>query len=105
MAALFVIQGFNRGARFELGDHDGAVTIGRESGNFVKLDDHEVSRRHAEIRRVGQTFIVGDLKSSNGTFLNDRQIEQADLRWGTLQDNGQDIRHEKAYLAAQAEQQ
>ena len=30
---------------------------------------------------------------------------QADLRWGTLQDNGQDIRHEKAYLAAQAEQQ
>ena len=82
MAALFVIQGFNRGARFELGDHDGAVTIGRESGNFVKLDDHEVSRRHAEIRRVGQTFIVGDLKSSNGTFLNDSRVERAELTGG-----------------------
>ena len=82
MAALFVIQGFNRGARFELGDHDGAVTIGRESGNFVKLDDHEVSRRHAEIRRVGQTFILGDLKSSNGTFLNDSRVERAELTGG-----------------------
>lgn len=82
MAALFVIQGFNRGARFELGDHDGAVTIGRESGNFVKLDDHEVSRRHAEIRRVGKTFIVGDLKSSNGTFLNDSRVERAELTGG-----------------------
>jgi two-component system NtrC family sensor kinase len=79
LPALFVIQGFNRGSRFDFVDHEAAVTIGREAGNAIRLDDHEVSRRHAEIRRVGETFIVGDLKSSNGTFLNDTRVERAEL--------------------------
>ena len=83
MSALFVIQGFNRGSRFDLGgDEGGAVSIGREVGNVIKLDDDEVSRRHAEIRRVGEAFIVGDLKSSNGTFLNDERVERAELSPG-----------------------
>jgi signal transduction histidine kinase len=82
LPALFVIQGFNRGARFDFDGDAGAVSIGREAGNLVKLDDHEVSRRHAEIRRVGSTFIVGDLKSSNGTFLNDAKVERAELSSG-----------------------
>jgi signal transduction histidine kinase len=81
LPALFVIQGFNRGARFELGE-EGALTIGREAGNAIKLDDHEVSRRHAEIRQVGETFIVGDLRSSNGTFVNDARVERAELASG-----------------------
>jgi two-component system NtrC family sensor kinase len=80
--ALFVIQGFNRGARFDFDGEDGAVSIGREAGNLVKLDDHEVSRRHAEIRKVGEAFIVGDLKSSNGTFLNEAKVERAELSSG-----------------------
>ncbi len=82
MPTLFVIHGFNRGARFDFDGEEGAVSIGREAGNVIKLDDHEVSRRHAEIRRVGETFIVGDLKSSNGTFLNDAKIERAELTAG-----------------------
>ncbi|MGB8854923.1 MAG: ATP-binding protein [Pirellulales bacterium] len=79
MPALFVIQGTNRGARYDLAGHDGALSIGREAGNAIRLEDNEVSRRHAEIRRVGDTFVVGDLKSSNGTFVNDRKIERAEL--------------------------
>ena len=79
---LFVIQGFNRGQRFDLASQTAAVSIGRESGNFVKLDDQEVSRRHAEIRRVGDGFVVGDLKSSNGTFLNEARIDRAELAVG-----------------------
>ena len=82
MAALFVIQGRKRGARFDLTGQPLAVTIGRETGNFVQLEDHEVSRRHAEIRRVGDTLVLGDLKSSNGTFLNDRRVERAELSSG-----------------------
>jgi two-component system NtrC family sensor kinase len=82
LPTLFVIHGFNRGARFDFDGEEGAVSIGREAGNVIKLDDHEVSRRHAEIRRVGETFIVGDLKSSNGTFLNDAKIERAELTAG-----------------------
>ena len=77
--SLFVTQGQNRGTRFDLTSQEGGLSIGREAGNFIQLDDHEVSRRHAEIRRVGDTFFVGDLKSSNGTWLNNRKIERAEL--------------------------
>ncbi len=82
MSALFVIQGRNKGARFDLAGQPLAVTIGRESGNFIQLEDNEVSRRHAEIRRVGDTLVLGDLKSSNGTFLNDRRVERAEIASG-----------------------
>ena len=82
MPSLFVIQGRNRGSRYDLTNHEGAMCIGREAGNFVQLDDNEVSRRHAEIRRIGETFVVGDLKSSNGTWLNSRKIERAELSSG-----------------------
>ena len=82
MPSLFVIQGRNRGSRYDLTNHEGAMSIGRDSGNFVQLDDNEVSRRHAEIRRIGETFVVGDLKSSNGTWLNSRKIERAELSSG-----------------------
>jgi two-component system NtrC family sensor kinase len=82
LPALYVIQGFNRGTRFDFNGEAGAVSIGREAGNLVKLDDHEVSRRHAEIRRVGEGFILGDLKSSNGTFVNDVKVERVELSSG-----------------------
>jgi len=80
--SLFVIQGHNRGTRYELTDGEGAVTIGREAGNVVRLDDNEVSRRHAEIRRVGDRFVVGDLKSSNGTYVNSRKVDREELSVG-----------------------
>jgi len=80
--SLFVIQGRNRGTRFDLPPREGAVSIGREAGNVVQLDDNEVSRRHAEIRQVGQTHVLGDLKSSNGTFVNSRRVERAELQHG-----------------------
>ena len=82
MSSLYVIQGRNRGARYDLAVHEGAISIGRESGNFVQLDDNEVSRRHAEIRRIEGRFVVGDLKSSNGTFVNNRKVERAELSSG-----------------------
>jgi signal transduction histidine kinase len=58
------------------------VSIGREAGNMIQLDDHEISRRHAEIRRVGDALVVGDLKSSNGTFVNDVRVERSELDSG-----------------------
>ncbi len=82
MPVLFVIQGFNRGLRLNLDSQTAAVSIGREAGNAIKLDDQEVSRRHAEIRRVGEGYVVGDLDSSNGTFVNEARVERADLKVG-----------------------
>jgi two-component system NtrC family sensor kinase len=79
---LFIIQGRNRGSRYDLTTPASVVSIGRETGNVVQLDDNEVSRRHAEIRRVGDAFVVGDLKSSNGTWLNNRRVDRAELASG-----------------------
>ncbi len=82
MASLIVIQGRNRGERFELTEDETSISIGREAANTVRLDDNEVSRRHAEIRRVGDQFVVGDLRSSNGTYVNRRKVERSPLTSG-----------------------
>jgi two-component system, NtrC family, sensor kinase len=80
--SLVVIQGRDSGTRFDLTDLEGPLSIGREIGNLLHLQDNEVSRRHAEIRRVGDTFVLDDLKSSNGTFVNNRRVERAELASG-----------------------
>jgi pSer/pThr/pTyr-binding forkhead associated (FHA) protein len=45
----------------------------------VFLDDVTVSRRHAELVRDGDTFTITDLGSLNGTFVNRKRIETAEL--------------------------
>jgi len=62
---------------FSVGDR---TIIGRQHGVDVRLFDSELSRVHAEIIRVGTSYSIKDMKSSNGTFLNGRQIQQAILR-------------------------
>jgi FHA domain len=52
------------------------MTIGRE-GCDVNLMDQEVSRRHAAIRSADGSFAIGDLGSTNGTFVNDERITGA----------------------------
>jgi ABC-type Mn2+/Zn2+ transport system ATPase subunit len=51
------------------------IQIGRDAENDVRLDVPGVSRYHAVIQRVGQRYRVRDLRSTNGTFVNDVRIE------------------------------
>jgi pSer/pThr/pTyr-binding forkhead associated (FHA) protein len=53
--------------------------IGRSPECDVFLDDVTVSRRHAELVRDGETFRITDLGSLNGTFVNKKRIETAEL--------------------------
>ncbi|HWB01133.1 MAG TPA: ATP-binding protein [Pirellulales bacterium] len=80
MPSLFVFRGNDQGMRFDL--DAAAVTIGREAANQIQLHDHEVSRRHAVIRCEAGTCTVSDLGSSNGTFINGRQVESQVLASG-----------------------
>jgi two-component system, NtrC family, sensor kinase len=82
VASLFVIQGRDQGVRFELDAADGPLVLGRDPTNIVQLHDSEVSRRHAEIRRVGDEFLLADLASSNGTFVNNERVEKKELASG-----------------------
>lgn len=50
------------------------LTIGRVQGNDVVLDDSDISRHHASLDWDGQRFLLDDLKSTNGTFVNGVKI-------------------------------
>jgi hypothetical protein len=58
------------------------AVIGRMSGSEVEIQDPGASRRHAEIRRDGEDFVVVDLGSTNGTLLNDAPVTEASLENG-----------------------
>jgi Protein of unknown function (DUF3662)/FHA domain len=58
------------------------VTVGRLSTNDIVLGDANVSRRHAELRRDGDGWIVTDLGSTNGSLVNGRPATQQQLKDG-----------------------
>ena len=68
MLVLTVIQGPEKGRRFELPDHE-PQQIGR-SGESLPLSDKTISRRHAELTPDGGKWLLRDLGSSNGTYVN-----------------------------------
>ena len=80
MASLFIIQGAEPGKRFELKTR--AVGLGRDTSNAIRIQDNEVSRKHAEVRLDENAVRVVDLGSANGTYLNGKAVDQATLRPG-----------------------
>lgn len=89
-SCLVCIYGPGLGHRFEL--KDGEITIGRDVVNDIQVDLDNVSRRHAKVsRREGKVY-VSDLGSTNGTFVNDKEVRQAaELRSGDLVKTGGSI--------------
>lgn len=84
-ATLLVINGANRGSRFEMTSAQDVV-IGRSVGCNVRLDDSEVSRHHARICHDGQSFLLRDLNSANGSRVNGVTVTERILENGdTLQ--------------------
>ena len=81
-SALLVVQrGPNSGARFLL-DGD-KTTAGRRPDSDIFLDDVTVSRKHAEfVRKPGGVFVVRDVGSLNGTYVQRDRIDEAVLRDG-----------------------
>ncbi len=61
---------------------DRAYSIGRAPGNNIVLADSDVSRRHAIITWDGDKFVMKDLGSRNGTYVNRQHIKEAPLRDG-----------------------
>ena len=50
------------------------VTIGRQEGNTIVLADPQASRHHATISWQAGSFVVQDMGSANGTFVNEKRI-------------------------------
>ena len=79
-ALLVVKRGPNAGSRFLLDAQ--VTTAGRHPDSDIFLDDVTVSRRHAEFRRDAGGFLVRDVGSLNGTYLNRERIDSAALAGG-----------------------
>ena len=80
MAELKVISGPKRGKLFRVGH--GISTIGREQTNSVRINDYEISRRHAELHIRESECTLIDLGSSNGTLVNEEPISNRQLATG-----------------------
>ncbi|MBN1574102.1 MAG: FHA domain-containing protein [Deltaproteobacteria bacterium] len=77
---LVVTSGDRKGERFDIrGDE---ADVGRGTDCDVIIDHETVSGHHAKIRNEGGKYILYDLASRNGTFLNDKKISKAQLRDG-----------------------
>jgi signal transduction histidine kinase len=87
---LTVLQGPDKGRKFELPDHEPQL-IGR-STEALPLDDISVSRRHAELTPDAGVWYIRDLESQNGTYVNGVRIhERTRLRPGDQVRTGQTL--------------
>lgn len=77
---LIVRAGAQAGARFGL-DTD-ITRLGRHPDSEISLDDITVSRRHAEVQRTDEGYVVADSGSLNGTYVNQERVERAMLQHG-----------------------
>jgi pSer/pThr/pTyr-binding forkhead associated (FHA) protein len=62
--------------------HKGSLTIGRRKDNTIVFNDPQVSASHARIDKRGSDYILTDLQSTNGTFVNDLKVFSHRLHHG-----------------------
>jgi predicted component of type VI protein secretion system len=74
-AMLLVLEGPNPGKRYYM-DHP-VLLVGRDEDCDLVIVDRQVSRRHASITRESEQYILRDLGSKNGTFVNGQEVQSA----------------------------
>lgn len=75
-----VLEGIDKGRVFR--DLATPVSIGREEGNTLRLNDERVSRFHAKVQIDKDDYILTDLESTNGTRVNGTVVQIRRLRFG-----------------------
>ena len=73
MSKIFILSGPDKGNFFNFGGN--TAYIGRLPDNDVQIRDKTISRKHLWIQRRGDKFVIRDLNSKNGTFVNGRILK------------------------------
>ena len=77
-------DGGNVSIRLKPVDVGKPTTIGRGNETVIRIDDEKCSRIHAAIRYWDGIFVLRDMHSNNGTFLNGKKIDVAKLAAGDV---------------------
>jgi pSer/pThr/pTyr-binding forkhead associated (FHA) protein len=80
MARLILM--FNKQVVKEVPLLTGSVTIGRHEDNGIVIDNLSVSTFHARIDKAGSNYLLTDLQSTNGTYVNDEKVTSCKLSNG-----------------------
>lgn len=79
---LRVLDGSDRGREFK--ELNPPITIGREEGNSIQLNDERISRFHLKIQLDHDDLVLTDLESTNGTKVNNEEVQLRILRHGDM---------------------
>ena len=74
---LVIVEGGSKGTKLDLDKK--RITVGKREGNDLVVDDRAVSRNHIEIVPEEDSYLLRDLGSTNGTFVNETKIREAFL--------------------------
>jgi two-component system cell cycle response regulator len=80
LVIIYSKESANLGKRFVLDPAVGGMTIGRGADNAIVLESDSVSRKHARFEQKDDGWWVTDLRSTNGTYVNDEQVSEHKLR-------------------------
>ncbi|MEO2047342.1 MAG: FHA domain-containing protein [Pirellulales bacterium] len=86
---LRILDGADRGQTYE--NLEPPITIGREEGNSVQLNDERISRFHLKIQEDQQKLVLTDLESTNGTRVNGEDTQLRLLRYGDVISLGRSV--------------
>lgn len=84
-----VLDGADRGRVFQ--NLATPITIGREEGNTIQLNDERVSRYHIKIQEDHERLVITDLESTNGTKVNGEDVQLRILRFGDMINVGRSV--------------
>src|SRR5947199_6770170 len=84
-----VLDGADRGRVFQ--NLAPPITIGREEGNTIQLNDERISRYHVKIQEDHNRLVITDLESTNGTKVNNEDVQLRILRFGDMIQLGRSV--------------
>src|SRR5439155_9673040 len=84
-----VLDGADRGRVYQ--NLAPPITIGREEGNTIQLNDERISRYHVKIQEDHNRLVITDLESTNGTKVNNEDVQLRILRFGDMIQVGRSV--------------
>jgi pSer/pThr/pTyr-binding forkhead associated (FHA) protein len=77
---MHIVLKFNDSVIRQINSDKGEITIGRDPETDIQIDNISVSRVHAKILKGPNRYILHDLSSTNGTFVNGKKIKKRSLK-------------------------